>query len=157
MIIKTGFIGDITTFSRRVNRVEKVDGFVGIGSVREGAEIEEALIVGPPSDLQKGVVSLHRDVGIMGVIHHHDVVAGIVGLDQVHLEDESLLVGVDDDEVEMIDMGDHGEDLASLGTKKILAHPFLEVLGLADVDDLIVLVFHLINTRFIRQKGNKTF
>jgi hypothetical protein len=50
----------------------------------------------------------------------------------------------------MVDMGNHGRDFAFLGTEKILADPLFEVLGFADVDDLVIGVLHQIAARLIR-------
>jgi hypothetical protein len=76
MIIKAGFVGDIPAFPRRIDRIEEVDGLIGIRRVRERAEIEVAFVVGPSGDLEIGIIPLHGDIRIMGIVHHHDVVAG---------------------------------------------------------------------------------
>ena len=93
----------------------------------------------------------------MGIVHQHDVVARIMGLDEVHLKDEGLFLAMDDDEIEMVDMGDHGENLSALWAEEILGNPVLEVLRLADIDDLVLGVFHLINARFVRKESDLTF
>ena len=56
-----------------------------------------------------------------------------------------------DDEIEMVDVGHHRRDLAALRAQEILADPPLEVLRLADVDDAVVGVFHLVDARAIGQ------
>jgi hypothetical protein len=80
-----------------------------------------------------------------------------MGLDHVHLEDESFFVAVDDDEIEMVDVTDHREDFSALGSEKILGYPFFEVFGFADVDYPVIGVFHLINARLVWQKGDLSF
>ena len=78
-------------------------------------------------------------------------------VDEVHLKDEGLFLAVDDYEVEMVDVGDHGENLPALWAEEILGYPILEVLCLTDVDDLIASVFHKINARFGRKKRDLGF
>ena len=93
----------------------------------------------------------------MRIVHEHDVVARIMRLDEVHLKDEGLFLVMDDDEIEMVDMGDHGENLTALWAEEILGNPVLEVLRFSDVDDLIISVFHEINARFGRKKSDLAF
>ena len=93
----------------------------------------------------------------MRIVHEHDVVARIMRLDEVHLEDEGLFLVMDDDEIEMVDMGDHGENLTALRAEEILGNPVLEVLRFSDVDDAIIGVFHEINARFGRKKSDLAF
>ena len=93
----------------------------------------------------------------MRIIHQHDVVARIMGLNEVHLKDKGLFLVMNDDEVKMVDMGDHGENLPALRAEEILGNPFLEVLGLTDVNDLVISVFHEINARLCRKKSDLTF
>ena len=78
----------------------------------------------------------------MRIVHQHDVVARIMRLDEVHLKDEGLFLTVDDDEIEMVDVGNHGENLPALWAEEILGDPVLEVLCLTDVDDLVTSVLH---------------
>ena len=93
----------------------------------------------------------------MRIVHEHDVVARIMRLDEVHLEDEGLFLVMDDDEIEMVDMGDHGENLSALWAEEVLGNPVLEVLRFSDVDDGIIGVFHEINARFGRKKSDLAF
>ena len=93
----------------------------------------------------------------MRIVHEHDVVTRIMRLDEVHLKDEGLFLVMDDDEIEMVDMGDHGENLTVLRAEEVLGNPVLEVLRFSDVDDLIIGVFHKINARFGRKKSDLAF
>ena len=93
----------------------------------------------------------------MRIVHQHDVVARIMRLDEVHLKDEGLFLVMDDDEIKMVDMGDHGENLSALRAEEILGNPVLEVLRFSDVDDVIIGVFHEINARFGRKKSDLAF
>src|SRR5574344_2396537 len=91
----------------------------------------------------------------MAIIHQHDVVTGIMGLNQIHLEDESLFIAAHDDRIKMIDVAHHRLDFARLGAEEILADPLFEVLGLPDIDDLIVQVLHQIDPGFIGEERNE--
>ena len=93
----------------------------------------------------------------MRIVHQHDVVARIMRLDEVHLKDEGLFLVMDDDEIEMVDMGDHGENLTALWAEEILGNPVLEVLRFSDVNDFVASVFHEINARFGRKKSDLAF
>ena len=78
-----------------------------------------------------------------------------MGLDEVHLQDEGFAVASDDDEIEMVDVADHRGDLPRLGAQEILRDPFLEVFGLADIDDLVRGVLHLVDARFLGEQGDE--
>jgi hypothetical protein len=154
-IIKAGFLRDGPALSRRIDRIEEVDGLISRSAIREGAEIEVAFRRWPGGDFKVRIIPLHRDIRIMAIIHQHDVVTGIIGLDQVHLEDEGFFIGVTMMKSKWSTWLTIAWTLPDWGRKKILADPFLQVLGLADIDDLIGSVLHLIDARLIRKQGNE--
>lgn len=80
-----------------------------------------------------------------------------MGLDEVHLQDEGFFVTMDDDEVEMVHVAHHSENLPRLGTQKILRYAVFEVFGFADIDDFVVFVLHQIDAGFVWQKSDKPF
>ena len=76
----------------------------------------------------------------MGIVHQHDVVTRIMRLNEIHLKDECLFLTVDDDEIEMVNVSDHGENFAALWAKEILGDPVLKVFRLSDIDDRLLFV-----------------
>ena len=78
-----------------------------------------------------------------------------MGLDEVHLEDEGFLVAMDQNEIEMVHVHDHGRDFALLRAKEILADPLLEGFGFSDIDDLIVFVLHQIDARSVGEQSDE--
>ena len=87
------------------------------------------------------------------VILEHDIVARLVLLDQVRLEDERLGLVVGDDELEI---GNPRDQLLGLGIHrpgglKVLAHTLAEALRLADIDDFTTGILVEIDSRVERQ------
>ena len=91
---------------------------------------------------RKRIRVVHFDVGVALVVFEPDVVLGPVFLDQVHLEDERLELGADDDRVEV---GDVLHQLARFrrihGLVEIRPHAVAQVDGLAHVNDLARAIF----------------
>ena len=82
---------------------------------------------------------IYAQVGVVLVVLEEDVVVGLVQLDEVALQDQRFEVGVDQDDVKVIDLLDHGRHLGRvLARLEVRAHAVFEVLGLADIDDLSV-------------------
>ena len=155
MVIKTRPGRKGVALPGRVKGIEEIDREIGLVGGRKGAEIELPLFVGPPLDREPGILLAQGDVGIVAVVDEHHVVARDILLDEVHLEDEGLLVTRDANRVEAGDVAHHGRDLTDLVAEKILGDPLLERLGLPDVDDLPGLVFHEVAAGAVRKEGDE--
>jgi hypothetical protein len=74
---------------------------------------------------------------------------GLVPLDEGAFQHQRFKLRVGHNDIEVVDGGDHGPCLVGVRGQigKVLAHPILEGLGLAHIDDGIVFVLHDINAR----------
>ena len=125
--------------AHRRDLADDVDRLAGGASVGVGAEVACAGLVALAGVLERGedVALGDGDVGVALVVLVVDVVGRVVLLDEVHLEHQGLVLGVDHQVVEAGDLVHHERDLGSLVLAvDVLAHAGTQVLGLADVEDL---------------------
>ncbi len=123
-----------------------LDDIIGGAPAPVGAEVPGPVLRHPAhhGELGVGVPDVQADVGVALVVFEEDVVMGLVALDEGALQHQGLELRVGDDHVEVVDLGDHGPGLLRVGGQvgEILAHPVLQGLGLAHVDDLVLDVLH---------------
>ncbi len=105
-----------------------------------GAEITRAVTDRPAgqADLGKGGLERDPDEGKRLVVLQVEIVAGLVLVHQVALEDERLVFAAGDDVLDVAELrhqpGGLGIEVA--GFLEVRPHPVPQVAGLADVDDL---------------------
>ena len=120
-----------------------------------GAEILRAVIQNARSQLDHRIflVQIDAQIRIALVILEQDVVLRHVALDERAFEHQRLKFRSGNNDVEMVDLGDHAPCLWRMGRGilKILADTVFELLGLADVDDRAGLVLHDIDARLQRE------
>ena len=93
------------------------------------------------------------DIRVRLVVFEQDVVLRLIFFDEVVFEGEGVDLGLGDDVVEVVDVGDHRLHLFGLGRRmEVLAHPVFEDARLADVDHVFVRVEHDIDAGLIRQQ-----
>ena len=112
---------------------------------REGAVIVALPPPRPPvlDDLRGGTVLRDQDVGEGLVVPHQHVEAGLELLDQVGFEEQRLGFGRGGDEFHRRRLRDHPGDAVRMRlTPRVGAHPGLQVLGLADVEDVAAVIEH---------------
>jgi len=119
--------------------------FLGREPRRVRAEVTGPVLPRLAHELEGGEVlprvEAQAEVGL--VVPEDDVVAGPVLLDEGVLEEEGLLLGAGDDEVQVADAGDEERHHRSgVGPLEIVADAVPEVFRLADVDDLPPVVLH---------------
>ena len=117
-------------------------------------EILRAVLLHPAAQLQPGkrLAQVNLQVGIVFVILEQDVVIRFVLLDQVAFQDQGFQVRFAQEDVEIVDMGDHGRYLRRMGrVPEIAPDPVFQVHRLADVDDRPGSVLHQITAGGIRQ------
>ena len=119
------------------------------GGVRP--EVQRLVVAAAPHHRQTGVrlPRVEPQVHVVLVVTQVDVEARLVLLDEGVFEDEGLFFGVGDQEVDVHHRGQAEADVKArvAGLGVVLPHPAAQVLGLADVDDLAVGVFHQIHAR----------
>ena len=132
-----------------------VDDILGAPPAAVGAEVPRPVLRRPVGQGEAGVGLLHRqaDVGVALVVLEQDVVVGLVALDEGVLQNQRLKLRVGHNHVEVVNLAHHGPGLLRVGGQvcEVLAHPVLQRLGLAHVDDLVFGVLHDIHARLQRQ------
>ena len=132
---------------------DRGDDVAGLAPAAEGAEVARPVLPRAALDRERGVLLPHvkADEGIALVVLEEDVVVGLVPLDEGVFEHEGLKLAPRDDDVEVPHLVHHGGDLRQVLAVEIARDAVFELLGLADVDDLIVLVKHDVHARQQRQ------
>ena len=113
----------------------------------EGAVILVVVLVDGTGQEQPGEGLLYREgqVGKMLVVFQQHIVLGCVLADEVGLENQGLFLAFGDNPLDIPDIGEHqgGCPVSRMVRPvKIAPDPVLEHLGLADVDDFPLGVFH---------------
>ena len=95
----------------------------------------------------------HLDIAVALVVLQQDVVFGGVGLDLAGLQHQGLKLALADDDIKGVGVGDHLAHLVVVGhaLPEILAHPYPQPLGLADIDDGVAFVPDDVHPRQQRQ------
>ena len=113
-----------------------------------GAEVLRAVLFDAArgEDAREALV-LDADVGVGLVVPEVDVVARLEALDEVVLEDQRLGLGVGDDDLDVLDLGDEDAQPLVGGTRllEVAPHAAAEVLRLADVEHRALGVFVLVD------------
>ena len=111
----------------------------GVARRQERAEVEAAVGAHAPRQRDPRELVAHRElqVRVRLVVPQHHVVARLVLLDQVVLEDQRLELAPGDDEVEVARLGDELGDPRRVlrAGLEVGAHPLAQRTRLADVDD----------------------
>ena len=114
----------------------------------ERPEVAAAVLDDAPRDQHARPRSLHRDLDadVALVVLQPDVVARLVLLDQVVLEDQRFLLVRRDQRLEVGEPADQEAHLAALvAAAEVAAHARAQALRLADVDDLPVRVLQQVH------------
>ncbi len=133
---------------------ERIERLVDRAGRGEGAEILGVGLLGAAvlADLREAVAVTQIDVGERLVVPEHDVEHRLEALDEVGLEQERLDLAGAGDELHLAGQRDHPRD--ALGVALSLGvggDPLLEVLGLADVEDVALGVEHAVDAGRVRQ------
>ena len=120
-----------------------------------GAEVPGAVLNDLVHQGKTGIGSLYvqADVRVALVILQKDVVMRLVAFNEGVFQHQGLELAVGHDHIKVVDGGDHGPGLLGVGGQvgKILRDPVFQGLGLAHVDDLVVLVLHDVDAWLQRQ------
>ena len=123
----------------------------------ERAEVAVAAVepAAMEAQLRKGFAG-EADVGIALVVAEQDVVARLVCLDQVVLEQQRLAFGPGDGGLHAGDLRDHqGDPRLQRAALEVARHPLLEVARLADIEDAALGIEHPVDARAVRQRGEE--
>ena len=104
-------------------------------------------------DLRVRILIADLDVRVAFVIFELDVVMRFVAFDEVHLQDERFQFGFHNDPFDVVNVLHQLPGLFRVPgvIDKVGFHPVAQVDGFADVDDLVIGVFHQVAAGFFRQ------
>jgi hypothetical protein len=99
---------------------------------------------------------LDADPGECLVVFEGDIVMRLVFLDQVVLQQESILFRINYNVADISDPADQHLNLSTDGIDlyKIAANALLKVLCLSDVNDPVLIIKKLINPRLMRKRSD---
>ena len=124
------------------------------------SEIPCAVLLHFPAELQpwKRLPHINLQIGIVLVILQQDIVIGFMKLDQVAFQDQRFQVGLAQQDVKIIDMGNHRCHFGRMGCiTEIAPHPVFQVDRLAHIDNLACRVLHQVATGRVRKHPDLLF
>ena len=153
MIVKADFGRRIGTLAERKNSIQKSLDLIGRPHVWIGAEIEATILFDLARDDEARITligNLNEGVGL--VILEHDIVLGLVLLDEVDLKKQGFNIGLSDDKLKIHNLRYQSFGLGIVAPSEIRPHPIAKILSLPHIDDGTVLVFVNVTARTRRQK-----
>ena len=153
MVVKADFGRRIGTLAERENPIQKPFDLIGSSHIRIGTEIEATILFNLARDDEARIALIgNLDEGIGLVVLEHDIVLGLVLLDEVDLKKQSLNIGLSDDKLKIYNLRYQGFGLGIVAPSEIGPHPIAKVFGLPHIDDGSVLIFVNVTARTRRQK-----
>ena len=143
MVIEAGAFRILGALAQRIDFLDEFLRLRRRVDVRIGSEVDAAVILDRRSDDELRIFFV-RDLQIR--IHcplfQFDVVLGLVTLDQVDLQQQRFLVRFGYDRFETVNVRDQQLRLAFVLAVEVRFNSILQIFGLADVDDFVILVPH---------------
>ena len=139
-----------------IELTEKLQQVAGVHDAAVGTEIAGPVPDQPPRQIDfRELVRAHADPRIGLRVLQQDVVAGLVLLDQVVLQQEGVGLGVHDGELRIGDLGhqDARFRVQPFRGHEILRDPLVQVLRLPHIDDLPRGVIIPVDAGGMREKG----
>ena len=153
MVVKTDLGRRIGTLAEWENPVQKSLDLIGRSYVWIGTEIETTILFDLARDDEARIALIgNLDEGIGLVVLEHDIVLGLVLLDEVDLKKQGLNIGLGNDKLKIHNLRYQGFCLGIVAPSEIGPHPIAKILGLPHIDDGSVLVFVNVTARTRRQK-----
>ena len=153
MVVKADLGRWIGTLAEWENPIQKPLDLVGCSHIWIGTEIETAILFDLARDDEARIALIgNLDEGIGLVVLEHDIVLGLVFLDEIDLEKQGLNIGLGDDKLKIHNLRYQGFGLGIVTPSEIRAHPIAKILGLPHIDDGTVLVFVNVTARTRRQE-----
>lgn len=153
MVVKTDLGRRIGTLAEWEDSIQKSLDLIGCSHIRIGTEIETAVLFDLARDDEARIAligNLYEGIGL--VILEHDIVLGLVLLDEVDLKKQGLNVGLGNDKLKIHNLRYQSFCLGIVAPSKIGPHPIAEIFGLPHIDDCSVLIFVNVTARTRRQK-----
>ena len=153
MVVKADLRRRIGTLSEWENSIQESLDLIGRSYIWIGAEIETTILFDLARNDEAWIALIgNLDEGIGLIILEHDIVFGLVLLDEVDLKKQGLNIGLSDDKLKIHNLRYQGFCLGIVASSKIGPHPVAKILGLPHIDDGTVLVFVNVTARTRRQE-----
>ena len=153
MVVKADLGRRIGTLAEWENPIQKPLDLIGRSHIRIGTEIETAILFDLARDDEARIALIgNLDEGIGLVVLEHDIVLGLVLLDEVDLKKQGLNIGLGDDKFKIHNLRYQRFCLGIVAPSEIGPHPIAKILGLPHIDDGTVLVFVNVTARTRRQE-----
>lgn len=153
MVVKADLGRRIGTLAERKNPIQEPLDLIGRSHVWIGTEIEATILFDLARDDEARIALIgNLDEGIGLVVLEHDIVFGLVLLDEVDLKKQGLNIGLSDDKLKIHNLRYQCFRLSIVASSEIGPHPIAKILGLPHIDDGSVLVFVNVTARTRRQK-----
>ena len=148
MVVKANLGRRIGTLAERKNPIQKSLNLIGCPYIRIGTEIEAAILFDLARDNQTRIALIgNLDEGIGLIVLEHDIVLGLVLLDEVDLKKQGLNIGLGNDKLKIHNLRYQGFRLGIVAPSEIGPHPIAKILGLPNIDDGTVLIFVNVTAR----------
>lgn len=153
MIVKADLGRRIGTLAERKNPVQKSLDLISRPYIWIGTKIEATILFDLARDDQTRIALIgNLDEGIGLVVLEHDIVLGLVLLDEVDLKKQGLNIGLSDDKLKIHNLRYQRFRLGIVAPSEIGPHPIAKILSLPHIDDGTVLVFVNVTARTRRQE-----
>ena len=153
MVVKADLRRRIGTLAEWENPIQKSLDLIGRPYIRIGTKIEATILFDLARDDEARIALIgNLDEGIRLIILEHDIVFGLVLLDEVDLEKQGLNIGLSYDKLKIHNLRYQRFRLGIMTPSEIGPHPIAKVLGLPHIDDGPVLVFVNVTARTRRQE-----
>ena len=153
MVVKADLRRRIGTLAKWENPVQKSLDLIGCSHIRIGTEIETTILFNLARDDETRIALIgNLDEGIGLVVLEHDIVLGLILLDEVDLKKQGLNIGLGDDKLKIHNLRYQRFRLGIVAPSEIGPHPIAKILGLPHIDDGSVLIFVNVTARTRRQE-----
>ena len=153
MVVKADLGRWIGTLAEWENPIQKPLDLIGRSHIWIGTKIETTILFDLARDDEARITLIgNLDEGIGLVVLEHDIVLGLVLLDQVDLKKQGLNIGLGDDKFKIHNLRYQRFRLSIMAPSEIGPHPIAKIFGLTHIDDGSVLVFVNVTARARRQE-----
>ena len=153
MVVKADLGRRIGTLAEWENPIQKSLDLIGCPHVWIWTEIEATILFDLARDDETRIALIgNLDEGIGLIVLEHDIVLGLVLLDEVDLKKQGLNIGLSDDKLKIHNLRYQRFCLGIVAPSEIGPHPIAKIFGLPHIDDGSVLVFVNVTARTRRQE-----
>ena len=153
MVVKADLGRRIGTLAEWENPIQKSLDLIGRPHIRIGTKIETAILFDLARDDETRIAFIgNLDEGIGLIVLEHDIVLGLVLLDEVDLKKQGLNIRLGNDKLKIHNLRYQRFCLGIVAPSEIGPHPIAKIFGLPHIDNGSVLVFVNVTARTRRQE-----